>query len=177
MRGQTKSGVHVKRERVRSSRELIRSFFELLRGQRFPVFFSLLTLTFSTLLSLIPPAATKFVVDYVLGDQTVPAKWQEMFHLPADRWELLIVVTVATLCITFLKVAMHIWGRWYATLSTKRIQLSVRKLLFEHAVRLPLQRVYALKSGGIASILRNDAGSVGELVFGMLYINFIATHQ
>ncbi|MHC4968333.1 MAG: ABC transporter ATP-binding protein, partial [Planctomycetota bacterium] len=41
--------------------------------------------------------------------------------------------------------------------------------VFEHAVRLPLHRVYALKSGGVASILREDAGGVGELVFGMIY--------
>ena len=47
--------------------------------------------------------------------------------------------------------------------------MSVRKRVFAHAVRLPLHRVQELKSGGAASILRQDAGSVGELVFGMLY--------
>lgn len=36
-------------------------------------------------------------------------------------------------------------------------------------MRLPLQRVQELKSGGAASILRQDAGSVGELVFSMVY--------
>jgi hypothetical protein len=41
------------------------------------------------------------------------------------------------------------------------LQLSVRKRAFEHAVRLPLHRVHELKSGGIASVLREDAGSVG----------------
>ena len=35
--------------------------------------------------------------------------------------------------------------------------------------RLPLHRVYQLKSGGVASILREDAGGVGELMFSMLY--------
>ena len=47
--------------------------------------------------------------------------------------------------------------------------MKVRKLVFAHAVRLPLHRVQELKSGGATSILREDAGSVGELVFGMLY--------
>ncbi len=45
----------------------------------------------------------------------------------------------------------------------------MRKRVFEHAVRLPLHRVYTLKSGGVASILREDAGGVGDLVFSLLY--------
>ena len=49
------------------------------------------------------------------------------------------------------------------------MQLSIRKRAFEHAVRLPLHRVHELKSGGVASVLREDAGAVGDLIFGMLY--------
>ena len=33
----------------------------------------------------------------------------------------------------------------------------------------PLHRVYQLKSGGASSLLREDAGGVGELIFSMLY--------
>ena len=62
-----------------------------------------------------------------------------------------------------------IWGRWQATRITKLLQISVRKKIFDHAVRLPLHRVYDLKSGGAPSLIREDAGAVGELVFGMLY--------
>ncbi len=61
------------------------------------------------------------------------------------------------------------WGRWYATRATKGLQLSVRKRAFEHAVRLPLHRVHELKSGGVASVFLEDAGSVADLIFGMLY--------
>ncbi|MHC5545043.1 ABC transporter transmembrane domain-containing protein, partial [Singulisphaera rosea] len=52
---------------------------------------------------------------------------------------------------------------------SKRVQVDVRRRVFEHAVRLPLHRVYQLKSGGVASLLREDAGGVGELVFSMIY--------
>ena len=52
---------------------------------------------------------------------------------------------------------------------TKRVQVSVRRKVFDHAVRLPLHRVYELKSGGVASILREDAGGVADLIFSMLY--------
>ena len=71
--------------------------------------------------------------------------------------------------ITLLKILIHIWGRWYATRIAKQIQLNLRRRVFEHAVRLPLHRVQELRSGGVASILREDGGSVGELVFGMLF--------
>ena len=36
-------------------------------------------------------------------------------------------------------------------------------------MRLPLHRVYALKSGGAASILRDDTGGTSELIFSLLY--------
>jgi ATP-binding cassette subfamily B protein/subfamily B ATP-binding cassette protein MsbA len=60
---------------------------------------------------------------------------------------------------------------------TKRVQVSVRKTVFDHAVALPLQRVYELKSGGVASILREDAGDVADLLFSMLYNPFRAIVQ
>ena len=44
-----------------------------------------------------------------------------------------------------------------------------RDRAFAHAARLPLHRVYGLKSGGATSLLREDAGGVGELIFSMLY--------
>ena len=62
-----------------------------------------------------------------------------------------------------------LWSRWQTTRMTKRVQVGVRKRVFDHAVRLPLHRVYDLKSGGVASILREDAGGVADLIFSMLY--------
>ena len=78
-------------------------------------------------------------------------------------------ITVVVVVISLVKIAVHLWGRWHATRVTKLLQMSVRKKVFAHAVRLPMHRVQELKSGGAASVLRQDAGSVGELVFGMLY--------
>ncbi|MBT4865096.1 MAG: ABC transporter ATP-binding protein, partial [Planctomycetaceae bacterium] len=153
--------------RSRSAMALVSRFLQLLRGQRLAVGLSLATLTLATLLALIPPAATKFIVDYVLGGEKLPANvfpW-----IPRDAWSLLLWITGAVMAVSFVKIGIHVWGRWHATRITKRVQMAVRKRVFEHAVRLPLHRVHDLKSGGIASILRQDAGSVGDLVFGMLY--------
>ncbi|GAB4146122.1 MAG: ABC transporter ATP-binding protein [Planctomycetaceae bacterium] len=157
------------RKRVRSSFTLITRFLQLLHNQRWPVLFSLFTLTISTILALIPPAATKFIVDYVLGGKTPPATLLGTISIPQEPWKLLQWVTGGVLIISFVRIAINVWGRWYATRATKRLQMQVRKKAFEHAVRLPLNRVYELKSGSVSSVLREDAGSVGDLIFGMIY--------
>ena len=159
-------GRHPKR-RERSSAALVSSFWRLLRGHRGSLILSLSTLTVATVLALIPPVAIKFVVDYVLVGKSLPdavPAW-----VPRGSWSLLVVITAGVLAISLVKSGLHIWGRWHATRVTKLIQMSVRKKVFDHVMRLPLHRVQELKSGGAASILRQDAGSVGDLVFGMLY--------
>jgi len=155
--------------RTRSSWALVRSFYRLLGDQRRAVGFSLVTLTISTMLGLFPPLATKFVVDNVLSKKPLPSQIPTWLHIPDHPWPLLLFIVVSVTAVSLVKIATHVWGRWYATRATKRLQLSVRKRAFEHAVRLPLHRVHELKSGGVASVLREDAGSVGELIFGMLY--------
>lgn len=153
--------------RERSSWTLIKSFFGLLRFHRRSVVFSLVTLTFATCLALVPPASTKFIIDNVIGDQPLPS-WFPKF-VPTDPWKLLLLITLTVLGVSFLKTLLHISSRWHATRITKLIQMSMRKRVFAHAIRLPLHRVQEIKSGGAASILRQDAGSVGDLVFGMIY--------
>ena len=156
-----------KQTRERSSRELLKSFWVMSRPHRPSIFLFLATLSIATVLALIPPAATKFVVDSVLGDQPLPSWWPK--SLPQEPWPLLVTIIAGVLIISIVRALLAIWGRWHATRVTKLMQMSVRKDVFSHAMRLPLHRVQDLKSGGATSILRQDAGSVGELVFGLLY--------
>jgi len=155
--------------RQRSTTALLRAFWGTLEGQRGAVLWSLFTLTLATLLGLIPPASTKFVVDNILGNQPLPdVPWVKSL-LPTGKWHLLITLTVAVTLLSVVRVALKISGRWSATRATKRVQMSVRKRVMEHAVRLPLPRIHELKSGGMASLLREDAGGIGDLIFGLLY--------
>lgn len=153
----------------RSARTLIRSFWELMAGQRTAAIFALATVTISTLLGLIPPAATKFIIDYVIGEKTLSPSWLERFPQLADRQTLLTVVLAGVVLIGLVKSGIHLWGRWVATRATKQLQTAIRRQVFDHAVRLPLHRSQELKSGGTTSLLREDGGSVGELMFGLLY--------
>ena len=164
-----------KKNRDRSARSLVREFFKLLPGHRASIALALGTLGLATLLALIPPLATKFVVDNVIGEEPMPSFVPDW--VPRSSWPLLATITLAILAISLVKSALHIWGRWHATRVTKLLQMSVRKRVFSHVLRLPLHRVQDMKSGGAASVLRQDAGSVGDLVFGMLYNPFRATIQ
>ena len=170
-----KGGVHSTgearsaKDRVRTSWQLIREFFRLLHPYRWQISLTLLSVTLSTGLGLLPPAGTKFIVDYVLGGLPLPAWFSQTFPSLNTPMRLLSGVVGAVVVISLLKILIHIWGRWDATRISKQIQLAVRRRVFEHAVRLPLHRIHELRSGGVASVLREDGGSVGELVFGMLY--------
>ncbi|NNJ27979.1 ABC transporter ATP-binding protein [Alienimonas chondri] len=160
--------------RSRPAKALALSFWSQIRGHRGEILFALGTLTLSTLLGLVPPAATKFVIDSVLGDTPLPVWVTDRVDLPSTatqdgRINLLWVIVGAVLAVSFVKVGVSLWGRWFATRANKRVQMSVRKRVFEHAVRLPLNRVQDLKSGGISSVLRNDSGSVGDLIFNGVY--------
>src|SRR6478672_3371357 len=157
------------KDRVRSATQLAWQFFRLLRAYRWQTFLILLSAAIATLIGLIPPAGTKVVIDYGLNHQPLPQRWLNRFPSLADPRQLLLVTVIAVSVISLVKIVIQLWGRWYATKISKQIQLNIRRRVFEHAVRLPLHRVQEIRSGGVASILREDGGSVGELVFGMLF--------
>jgi len=166
------AAAHAERKRhggQRSFLQLFTGFSSFLSGSWTVVIVSLVTVAFATGLKLIPPAATGFVLDYVLGAKELPPYLVERFHLTADRGRLLVLVAVGLVGVSALAVSIGMWGRYLNTRTTKRIQSRIRKRVFEHAVRLPLNRIYQLKSGGVASILREDAGGVAELLFSMFY--------
>jgi ATP-binding cassette subfamily B protein len=155
--------------RHRSLFQLYRELCRLLEGNRAAVVSALAALSVATLLKLIPPAATKLVIDNVLLARPLPARLAAWVALPTAPRDRLIALVVAVLVVSVLGMVVGIWGRWRATLATKRMQVKVRRKVFEHAVRLPLHRVYQIKSGGAASLIREDAGGVGDLIFSMLY--------
>ena len=170
-----KGGIHSSgearsaKDRVRSARELVWQFFKLLSPYRQQIFWILVSLTASTLIGLLPPAGTKFIIDYGLSGKPLPESVLHRFPSLADAKQLLLVTVLSVSAISLVKIIIHIFGRWSATKISKQIQLNLRRRVFEHAVRLPLHRIQELRSGGVASILREDGGSVGELVFGMLF--------
>lgn len=156
-------------ERSRPFRVLLRHFLQIANSNRRGLHWSLGYLTIGVVLALIPPAATKIVFDNILGDEPLPSAALDTFPWLSDKITLLGTIAIVTVIIAMISLGFLIRGRWLATRTTKRIQVSVRRKAFLHATALPLHRIHQLRSGGAASLVREDAGAIGDLVFGMCY--------
>jgi ATP-binding cassette subfamily B protein/subfamily B ATP-binding cassette protein MsbA len=158
---------------------LYRELFRLLTGHRLTIAVALLGLSAATLLKLIPPFATKAAIDYVLVPRPVPewvASWSPVPVPDSSRIRLAALVAIV-LAVSVLGKFLGLSTRWRATRTKMRVQVAIRRKVYDHAMRLPLHRVYQLKSGGASSLLREDAGGVGELIFSMLYNPWAAVVQ
>jgi ATP-binding cassette subfamily B protein/subfamily B ATP-binding cassette protein MsbA len=141
----------------------------MLEGGRGALVVALGTLSFATALKLVPPAATKLVIDYVLLAKALPPTLPTWLPIPATPRGRLFALVGVVLAVSAVGTFVGLWSRWLATRASKRVQVAMRRRVFEHAARLPLHRVYELKAGGASSLIREDAGGVGELIFSMIY--------
>ncbi len=145
----------------------------MLRGHRGALGLAVATLSISTLVDLVPPLVSKIAIDNVINESPFGdgllgrlAGWLPWVDEPK---KLLMFLFLAVVAINVGSILMRVWGRWQATRISHRVRVEMRRRVYNHAIRLPLHRVYSLKSGGASSIIREDAGGVGELVFSMMY--------
>ncbi len=155
-------------ERSRGFRELAGAFYHALGRHRPRLVYAVVLLTASVVAGLLPLYAPKLVFDHVLGDLPRPG-WLTAVTGDASNTGLLAVILTASIALTFLAIALGLFGRYLATVTGRRLAVDVRADVFDHAARLPLHRVQALKSGGAASVLRDDAGAPASLVFELVY--------
>jgi ATP-binding cassette, subfamily B, bacterial len=164
--------------RNRSFWVLLREFWKMIEGHRVTVGLCLCTVTIYALATLAAPASTKIVLDYILAKEPKPLPDWVPTHNPR---ELLWWVGGSLMSLTIVAILATIWGRYQMTRMTQMMRARVRRRVFNHTVRLPLHRVYELKSGGAASILREDAGQAADLLFSIMYnpwraiIQFVGT--
>jgi ATP-binding cassette subfamily B protein/subfamily B ATP-binding cassette protein MsbA len=164
----------------RSFGALIRAYLGLLAPYRPQVTVAFIALAIATSLALIPPAGIKIAIDSVFGDQPLPPivqRWAPSWINLADRSAVLALVAGVTLITIMIKVCVSLVGRTRATVVAKLLQVALRRRAFAKAIHLPLARVHELKAGGVASLIREDAGAAGELLFGLLYNPFRAVIQ
>lgn len=161
-----------------------RSFFDLMKlywnrtgAHKAAILFALFTLTITTGVFLIIPASTKLAFDYILTDHPgpsgIPHEVLDFLKITpealAERIPLLWWLSTFVLVITLIAVTLGILGRWQMTRVTKRLQVEFRRDAFAHAITLPLHRVQHYKTGGMSSLLREDAGTAAELGFSIFY--------
>jgi ATP-binding cassette subfamily B protein len=157
-------------ERDRKVWELLRAFWQLTAGHRKQIITALALLTVAIGLRLIPPLGTKLAIDSALTrpPEPLPQPLQSL-SLPDSPMGLLVAISIAVVVITLVATIVHLSSRWMATKAVNQSQVSIRRKVFEQAIRLPLNKVYDMKSGGVASLIREDAGGVADLIFNMLY--------
>lgn len=159
-------------KRSRGALDLLRTFFEMLGRHRGPILISLCTLTVATGLKLTVPASTKLAIDYAFTGTGLPetvTAWLPAGWDLADPRRLLVAIAITMIVISFFSVAIGLSGRWLSTKATRLFAVDVRRKVLDHIIRFPLQRIHDLRSGGVASMLRDDAGGVSELIFGLIY--------
>jgi ATP-binding cassette subfamily B protein/subfamily B ATP-binding cassette protein MsbA len=157
-------------DRDRGFWELFRAFWRLTSGYRREIITALALLTVGIGLRLIPPLGTKLAIDSALTSPPKPfPSWLESLPLPPSPMALLYAIAAVVIVVTILGTIVHLSSRWMATKAVNQTQVSIRREVFQHAIKLPLSRVYDMKSGGVASLIREDAGGVADLIFSMLY--------
>ncbi|MGB7345150.1 MAG: ABC transporter ATP-binding protein [Pirellulaceae bacterium] len=157
-------------DRDRGFFELLKEFWRLVASYQRHVVVALGLLSVGIVLRLLPPVGTKLAIDTVLTTPPKPVPdWLAALPFPSDPMQRLIAIAVVVAVITLVGTFVHLCSRWLATKAVNQTQIAIRRRVFEHAIRLPLNRVYDMKSGGVASLIREDAGGVADLVFSMLY--------
>ena len=156
--------------RQRSFFALLKEFLKLIRSYRFSLASALALLTVSIGLRLVPPYGTKLAIDCVLTDppKELPT-WLSGVASASTPLGLLIWIAAVVVGVTILATMIGLLSRWTATKVVNQAQVSIRRNVFEHSIRLPLHRIYEMKSGGVASLIREDAGGIAELIFSLLY--------
>lgn len=147
---------------------LLWKLFSELGPGRLTMAVSLGTLSISTGLALLLPSATKFAVDYAVTDNPGPTGLPEWVPI-RDRVSLLWAIGILMMVISVVAVVVGMWGRWQMTRMTHLLKARLRRRAFGHAVTLPLHRIHSLKTGGVAGLLREDAGAAGDLLFTLIY--------
>lgn len=155
--------------RQRGFTTLFKAFWKLVGTNRTRLILALMLLTLSVVLGLVPLYTPKIVVDHVLSDEPKPAWLDSLIPAGTSPIALLAGIFITTIVLVIIAQSVRLLSRWWATKTSKRLQVDSRRKVFDHASKLPLHRVYELKSGGVAGILRDDAGSIGTLVFSMVY--------
>ena len=82
----------------------------------------------------------QWVIDYVLLRRPLPESVTRRVPIPEDPKARLMLLVAAVLAVSTVGLVVGLWGRWRATLASKRVQVAIRRRVFEHAVRLPLNR-------------------------------------
>lgn len=109
----------------------------------------------SSALILVPPYATKYVIDTVLQ--------RPLAEHPRAMRDLHLIGAVV-LVVILLAAGLDAWRGYGLAVLNARIVCRLRQRLYEHLLRLPLHELSAMKTGGLITRLSNDIDDVTGLL-------------
>ncbi|MBX9737328.1 MAG: ABC transporter ATP-binding protein/permease [Phycisphaerales bacterium] len=158
-----------KRKAQRSFWELVRRFAPLLKGHEGKFGVSIASVVIAALIALVTPIGAKITLDYAIAPGAAQLEQLERMGWSERRLELAWWIALISVGIVIISLIVGTIGRYQMTRLSKLLQSEVRRRVFGHLSTLPLHRLSSLKSGGVSSILRDDAGVVGEMLFSVMF--------
>ena len=109
-----------------------------------------------------------FALDIVVGQRRIPAALSR-FGLTAPPQRLLTTIALALILLALLNALISAAGRQFDARVSHGLQARLRRRVFNHIIGLPIHRIRAHRSGGLAGLLRDDVDSAAGLFATMAY--------
>jgi ATP-binding cassette subfamily B protein/subfamily B ATP-binding cassette protein MsbA len=136
-------------------RKYLRDYARWLRPHRWAIAFVLLLASLSALLSLVPPYATKWIIDRILTDDSSPLP-EKLVGLHLAGGLILVVVVV--------QQGLDALRGYKRTVLNARIVRRLRQRLYDHLLNLPLGKLREMRTGGVVTHLSNDVDETSGLL-------------
>jgi ATP-binding cassette subfamily B protein/subfamily B ATP-binding cassette protein MsbA len=147
----------------------LRELAALAAPKRTLILASLACVAAASVLKLVPPLATGFIFDTVLGGHKLPPVVAAILGPHPSPPHLLALVAIGMALAALLAVAFVTAGRYFSQVAVKSSEARLRRRLYQHALRLPLESIYRTRIGGVASLLRNDVQMSASLLTSVLF--------
>lgn len=142
-------------EARKSRREYLRSYLRWLRPHRVGVVSVLLFALLTAGLQMVDPLFMRFIIDKVLLNASLDS---------AARMSRLNLAGLVYLSVILLSTSTNVLKDYRQRLLNVRVTLSLRRTLFDRMIRLPLSRLWDMKTGGILSRLSGDIDTTTGLM-------------
>lgn len=146
----------------------LRFYFQWLGPYRGQILLVLGLALVSTTLGLVPPYATKLIVDEILETSASDASI-------AERLSTLHLVGAAILLLLLVQQGFEALRNYRMSLLNFRVVRRLQQTLYEHLLKLPIHELQQMKTGGISTRVSSDVDDVSGLLQMGLITPTVAT--
>ena len=145
------------RANVKPKWSYLRFYFEWLKPYRRAIVLVFVLGLSAALLGLIPPYATKLIIDGILQGDLVEGG-------PTSRSHLLHLAGAGVLLILIIQQSVEAVRTYRINLLNLKVLRKLQQRLFDHLLRLPIHEIQEMKTGGIVTRVTSDVDDVSGLL-------------